>query len=132
MSQENVERIQAAHDAFNEGDLDTTVEFFDPEAVWVTYLMELEAREFRGRAALLDMWRGLRNNYEDFRIDPQEIIDGGDRMVVVVEARGIGPASGIAVHQRWAQLIFMRDGLIERVEPFPTRDEALKAAGLSE
>ena len=132
MSQENVERVLAAHEAFNRGDLDATVEFFHPEAVWIPYLAGLEGREFRGHAALLDMWRDLRQNYAGFQIDPQEVIDGGDRMVVVVEARTIEPRSGVEVRQKWAQLMSIRDDLIERVEPFPTREAALEAAGLSE
>ena len=127
-----MDRVLAAHEAFNRGDLDATVEFFHPEAAWIPYLAGLEGREFRGHAALLDMWRGLRQNYAGFRIDPQEVIDGGDRLVVVVEARTIEPRSGVEVRQKWAQLLSMRDDLIERVEPFPTRDEALEAAGLSE
>ncbi len=130
MSQENVERVVAAHAAFNRGDLDATVEFFHPEAVWIPYLAGLEGREFRGHAALLDMWRNLRQNYPGFQIDPQEVIDGGDRLVVVVEARMSEPRSGVEVRQKWAQLISIRDDLIERVEPFPAREAALEAAGL--
>jgi ketosteroid isomerase-like protein len=131
MSQDNVERVHAAHDAFNRGDLDAAVEYFHADAVWIPYLAGLEAREYRGHAALLDMWRNLREHLAGFRVDPQEVIDGGDWVVIVVEAQGSGPTSGVAVRQRWAQLMSIRDGLIERVEPFPTREEALKAAGLS-
>jgi ketosteroid isomerase-like protein len=132
MSEENVERLYAAHAAFNEGDLDAAVAFFHPEAVWIPYLAGLEAREYRGHAALRDMWRGLRESLVDFRIEPQEVIDGGDRMVVVVEGRGRGPSSGVEVRQRWAQVLYVRDGLVERVEPFPTREAALEVAGLSD
>ena len=132
MSQENAERVRSAHDAFNRGDLGATVEYFHPDAVWIPYLAGLEARVFRGHAELLSMWRNLRENFAGFRVEPREIIDCGDKVVVVVEAEGTGPESGAEVRQTWAQVITIRDGLIARVEPFPTRAEALEAAGLRE
>ncbi len=130
MASENVERIYAAHDAFNRGELETVAEYFQPDAVWIPYLMGLEAREYRGRDELLDMWRALRQNFVDFRIEPQEVIDGGDRVVLMVEAEGSGAGSGAVVRQRWAQVFTMRDGLIARVKPFATKAEAMTAARL--
>ena len=132
MTQENIERIRSAHVAFNRGDLDATVEYFHPDAVWIPYLAGLEARVFQGHAELLSMWRNLRENFADFRIEPREIIECGDKVVLVVEAEGTGPQSGAEVRQTWAQVISIRDDLIARVEPFPTRAEALEAAGVSE
>jgi ketosteroid isomerase-like protein len=80
------------------------------------------------------MWRDLNDNLgEAFRVEALEIIDCGDDVVVaVVEAQGTGTGSGAQVRQRWAQLYSVRDGLVARVKPFPDRDAAVRAAGLSE
>lgn len=124
---ENVERVQRAHDAFNRGDLEEVLEHFHPDAEWIPYLAGLEARSYRGHAALRDMWRSLRENFRDFRIEPREIIDRGEQLVLVVDAQGSGPHSGAEVKQTWAQVVTIRDGLISRVEPFSSRAEALRA-----
>jgi len=60
------------------------------------------------------------------------LIDVDDAVITVVEARGVGTSSGAEVHQTWAQMYSIRDGLIFRVEPFADKDAALEAAGLSE
>jgi ketosteroid isomerase-like protein len=50
----------------------------------------------------------------------------------VAEASATGGESGAEVGQTRAQVMTVRDGLIPRVDPYPDRDAALKAAGLSE
>ena len=93
----------------------------------------LEGPVFRGRAAILKMWNDIDDNLGGaFRVQLDELVDRGDQIVGVIEARGIGTGSGVEVRQRWAQLASLREGLIIRVEPFPTRAEALEAVGLSE
>ena len=133
MSQENVEVVKEAFAAFNRGDFETAVSAFDPEAEWIPYLGALEGSVFRGRAAILKMWNDIDDNLGGaFRVQLDELVDCGDQIVGVIEARGIGTGSGVEVRQRWAQLAALREGLIIRVEPFATRAEALEAVGLSE
>ena len=133
MLQENVEVVKEAFAAFNRGDFETAVSAFDPEAEWIPYLGALEGSVFRGRAAILKMWNDIDDNLGGaFRVQLDELVDCGDQIVGVIEARGIGTGSVVEVRQRWAQLASLREGLIIRVEPFPTRAEALEAVGLSE
>jgi ketosteroid isomerase-like protein len=133
MAQENVETVREAFAAFNRGDFETAVGAFDPEAEWIPYLSALEGSVFRGRAALLEMWNDINDNLGgNLRVELEELVDCGDQVVAVVEAIGSGTGSGVEVHQRWAQLASLRDGLIVRVEPFATRAAALEAAGLRE
>ena len=133
MSTENVERVRDAYAAFNRGDFEAAVSAFDPEAVWIPYLGALEASSYRGHEALLRMWTELNEALGgSLRLEVKELIDAGDSVIAVVEGRATGTASGAEVHQSWAQLVSLRNGLIVRVEPFPDRASALEAAGLAE
>jgi ketosteroid isomerase-like protein len=130
MSQENVDRVREAFAAFKRGDLETAVSVFHPEAEWYPYLGAREGDLYRGRDSLLKMWSDIKESFGgSFRIEPQEAIDCGEQVVLVVEARGTGSGSGAEVRQSWAQLATMQDGLVLRVEPFSDRDAALEAAG---
>lgn len=125
-----MDRVRAAFDAFNRGDFEAAVAVFHAEAEWHPYLGALEGNVYRGRDALLRMWLGIEESFGgSLRLEPQEFIECGDQVVVVVEAQGKGSGSGAEVRQSWAQLATMRDGFVFRVEPFPDRAAALEAAG---
>ncbi len=78
------------------------------------------------------MWADISGHLSGFRIEPQEFIDCGETVIVVVEAQGTGSGSGAAVNQRWVQLATISEGLVRRIEPFTTREEALGAAASSD
>jgi ketosteroid isomerase-like protein len=62
----------------------------------------------------------------------EESRDWGDRALVVTSHRARGRASGVPISQQTTQVMTLRDGKIVRQDFFPSRDEALEAAGLSE
>jgi ketosteroid isomerase-like protein len=132
MSQENVDLLRRNFAAFNEGDLDGAASIFRADAEWVPYLGGLAGEVHRGPDEIIRMWLDLNEHLSHFQNEPKEFIDCGERIVVVVEAVGKGTESGAEVRHRWAQVWSFRDGLVARVEPFPTRTQALEAVGLSE
>ena len=66
------------------------------------------------------------------RVEAEEIVDAGDRVVVMVHHSGRGRTSGIEVDQRYAMVWTVRDGRVMRMDLYPTRAEALEAVGLAE
>jgi hypothetical protein len=97
--------------------------------VWIPYLGQLGEDVYRSRDAIVQMWSDLRSHLSGFEIEPVELIGCGDQVVAVIEVSGIGSLSGAAVEDRWAQLYSIEDGLVRRMEVFPTREAALEAAG---
>jgi ketosteroid isomerase-like protein len=87
---------------------------------------------YHGHEGLRQVFREWHEAWESHKADVEELIDAGDdRVISVGTARGRGKASGIEVelpHQ--AGLWTIRDGRVIRVVWFPTREEALEAAGL--
>ena len=131
MSQENVEIVRAAIDAFNRGDVDTAFkdvipdfEYDQTRAVGIDRgVFDLE--QFQSLlATFTDSW-------ESFTIGADELIDAGDDVVMPFTnvARG---RDGIEVQARGVWVWTIRDGSIVRACLYQERQEALEAAGLAE
>ena len=129
MSEENIEIVRRSFAAFNAGDLETAASEFHPEVEWLPYIGRLGGDVYKGRDSVVKMWSDIKDHMSGFQIDPVEFIDCGEQVVAVIEVKGIGSLSGATVEQGWAQLYWMSDGLVRRMEPFPTREAALEAAG---
>jgi ketosteroid isomerase-like protein len=137
MSEENLEIVRRVYEGVNSRDTAAVLALYDPDVEW-----EFARSPFRAFVRH-DTYRGfdglrafLRERYEDAwqSIDDHldELIDAGDHVITVVTSRGRGRASGLDVERTHAGLWSLRDGKIVRVAWFPTRAEALEAAGLSE
>jgi ketosteroid isomerase-like protein len=86
-----------------------------------------------GKEAALDLYRDYWDTWDDYVLEPAEVIDAGqDQVVVVLQQRGSGKASGAPFERSWCVVSTLRDGRIVRIEHFTERREALQAAGLSE
>jgi ketosteroid isomerase-like protein len=79
-----------------------------------------------GVAEAVRRWTGA---WAEFEFDVQELIDAGDRVVMVLRQVGRGKGSGAPVEMTMGWLYELRDGKIVRVSMFADREEALAAAG---
>jgi ketosteroid isomerase-like protein len=131
MSQENVESIRRAFQAFNERDVDAMLADWadDVEMHLVGGFADLMGTEFKGHEGVrrwCDEW--VEN--VDVRVEIEEIHDAGDRVVLVARAVGAGEASGAPVALRGGQIYTFREGLVISVDNYYEASEALEAAGL--
>ena len=133
MSQEDVEVVRQAFDRFNRRDLAGAVAVFELDAEWVPYLAALEEEIYRGRDDIERMWIEVLRAVPDFRIEfVQVVADSPGTVVVEVEFRGMGKASGADVRTTVFQAASFRAGKVTRVQGFRTAAEALEAVGLRE
>jgi hypothetical protein len=63
-------------------------------------------------------------------LNHERLIDVGDRVVVLQPFGGRGRASKVHVQAQGALIFTVRDGLMQPIEIFTDRREALRAAGL--
>ena len=132
MSQENVEIVRAAWDAWNRGDWDEWRSYLSPD-------LELDASsnlgEWRGVYRGLDqVERGMqrfREPWKSVRLEIDELIDAGDHVVQRGTMHLVG-RDGIELQARGAFCWTFRDGVINRGLSSNEFDDVLKAAGLSE
>jgi ketosteroid isomerase-like protein len=85
-----------------------------------------------GHDGYLKVWRGWLDAFEDIRLEPEELLDLGDKLLVTIRTRGHGSGSGVAVGREQFQLFHLRRGLVVWQQDFSDRSEALEAAGLRE
>jgi uncharacterized protein len=131
MSQENVELVRRIYDRWSRGDFSVGTDLMAPDFEWQQYAEAVEPGSHRG-AAVGGALEKIFEVYGDFRIEPEEVLDAGDKVVVLGRSRGTARGSGMELDQRFAFVWTVRDGKLARIEVYADRRDALEAAGLSE
>ena len=133
MSQENVDLVRDVYAAWASGDREKALEFLDPKLTIDATRRVLNPDTYVGIEGLGRMLAETNDVWEEFRFEPLEFIDAGDRVVVIGRLFGKGRGSGIEVDQPIAGIWTVRDGRVVRWEVgYTDRAEALEAVGLSE
>jgi len=74
----------------------------------------------------------VEKTWEEHRVEPQELIDAGDRVVLFLREYQRGKRSGIELVIETAVVFDLRKGRVVRIQGYMDRAEALKAVGLSD
>jgi hypothetical protein len=131
MSQENVEIVRRHMEAYLAGDNETALAAYDQDVEFDASIRP-EGHVYRGREGVAEAMRVWSGTWEDWRVELEEIVDAGDRVLVIVWESGRGKGSGLEINQRVYSLFTLRDGAIVHWKGFLDRAQALEAAGLSE
>jgi len=132
MSQENVEIVRRAMDAFNRHDLDGAMRDTDPEVeVDWSRSIGVEAGIYRGREAARGFWRTWFDMFERVVVSPDEFIEC-DEHVVVPNTAHLWGRDGVKVEAHSVSVVTLRNGRILEWRLYQKRAEALEAVGLSE
>jgi uncharacterized protein len=131
MSRENVEVVQRFVNHWNESGEPPWAEI-DPDAVWVIDPSSFVAGTYRGHEGIRALLRLTAEVFDDFRYEVDEMVDAGDSVVVLGRIHARGVQSGATGAQHGALLFEIRDGRIVAYRSYLHRDEALKAAGMSD
>jgi uncharacterized protein len=132
MSEENVEVVRRAVEAYEHEGLDGSMRYYAPEIEWSTTDASIERATYRGHDGVRRFFGSFDREFDDLRFDVDELIDAGDQVIVTIRIGGRGRASGAPVDRTWSYVCSLRDGMIYRVRTYTERAEALEAAGLEE
>jgi ketosteroid isomerase-like protein len=133
MSQENVEALRRAFDAFSRGDLDAAVADAAPDVEYVTAgVIPGQARVTRSAEELKEAIRWLSDAFADSRLVAEEILDAGEKVLGGFTLSGRGKASGVETSMTLWQVWTFKEGKFIHGQGFTNREQALEAAGLSE
>ena len=133
MSQENVEIVRAAIDAWNRRNFDALMNLVheDVELHLIDGFADLAGAEFRGRDAVFKFWRDFIGTVGgDFEVETTH--HAGDRVVTVGTIKGAGGTSGAPSTIRFGQVWILRDGKVSQMDSYYRAKEALEAVGLRE
>ena len=92
----------------------------------------LEGTIYRGPDAGTQYCTAVDQSWENLRWEVEDVRDRGEQILVLGHIRGEGRDSGVAIDARGGWLAYVTDGRITSFQTFANRNEALKAAGLSE
>jgi ketosteroid isomerase-like protein len=131
MSQENVEVVRAAFEAWNAGDMDALRDLYDPDVIVRAPAGWPEPGPFVGREAVMRQFEQLRETWDADALEPtSDFIDAADRVAVrmIWHGAGRGPEADL----EWTTVDTVRKGKVVFIEYFWDHAEALETLGLSE
>jgi ketosteroid isomerase-like protein len=134
MSQENVEAVEDAYKAFADEGLDRFLEHWTDDLDHRSIPGAPDDRgPIHGKDAMRAYVQDWVDTFDEFRLEPVELIDvGGDVIVAVLRYGGRAKLSGIETDETFGVVFTIRDRKIMRGREYTTRQQALEAAGLSE
>ena len=132
MSEENIEIVRGALDAWNRQDDEAALQLFSADTELDASGRILNPDIYTGIEGFMRFRRDIAEAWDRFELEIEDLFDSGSLVVVFVRSIGKGRASGIEVDFRSAWLVTVSDQKITRVRLYRERKEALEAAGLSE
>ncbi|MFL5870201.1 MAG: nuclear transport factor 2 family protein [Solirubrobacterales bacterium] len=123
----DVDWLRATFERFNEtGEMDFSRA--DPEIELHSRPDVPDATVWRGVDGVRGFFERTAESFDPIRWEPREFTEHGRHVVVRCHIVAYGAASGAPIEIDEAQLWTFRDGLLIRIQGFPTIDEAYAAA----
>jgi ketosteroid isomerase-like protein len=127
---ENAEVVRGALETFNREGVEAALAYFDPEVEWLGPPEWLEKHLYKGHDGIREIATVWAESFQEFRLDLEELIDAGDRVVALVYQRGRIKGGGTRIEQRIGYNWEVRNGKGVRVQVYFSWEEARRAAGL--
>ncbi|MFL5656656.1 MAG: nuclear transport factor 2 family protein [Ktedonobacteraceae bacterium] len=133
MNKHIIEGIRRAYDAFSRGDIQGAVEAVDlaPDILWSEPEDFYAGGTYRGPQGVAEYLTLSNNASEKVQSLPEEILEVGDKIVVLVHFQAWPKGGGQMREGRIADVYTVQDGKIIQMQAYRDPEEARKAVGLS-
>ena len=127
MPSESFEIVERAHEALNSGDIDALVDLCDDG-----FLLDMSDRVFNpavydGHEGIRRFYAEVRDVWETYVWEPEELIDMGSQVVALLRSTGRGRESGVEVERETAIIWSVQDGRLTALRFYRNRNEALRS-----
>jgi uncharacterized protein (TIGR02246 family) len=130
VSEQDVQLVRGVFDAINRRDVQAVLDAYHPDADMSTLTSELvQGKAYRGHSGIREYFSSFADVWEKLRLEPQDIHDLGDRILVVGRWSSVGKESGAEVESPAAWLFGVRDGRIVFTRAYRDAEEALGDSG---
>jgi ketosteroid isomerase-like protein len=135
MSQ-NVELVRQAIETNRSDDLEARIDpdlpLWDPSCEYTSVIAALEPHTYRGHDGIRRYFSDLADRWAEWRSEAEEVFDmSPDTVFATIRFRAIGKDSGVPIEARLGSVFVLSRGKLLRGRTYPSREEALEAAGLS-
>jgi ketosteroid isomerase-like protein len=127
MSQENLEIMRAALEAFNRRDGEKLSALMDDDAEIVPVRSAVDRTVFRGVDAGSQYCAAVDQTWADLRWEVDELRDGPDWVLALGHIRGRGRDSGAIIDASAGWVARFQNGMITTFQTYSDRDDALTA-----
>ena len=132
MARSNVDIVRDSFETLAVQGVDGFLEYIHPDFVSVAPPeLSVEPQTYRGHEGVkrwFDLWYEA---VDEVRLEPEEIIDAGEKVVVPLRIVVRGHDSGIEVGQSLTWVSTLRDGLVVHMETYASKEAALQALGMN-
>ena len=130
MPEERVELARRLIELFNAGEREELKRITAEDAEIVPLRAALEGTVYRGPDALDQFWAAIDESWETVRMDPDEIMQRGERVLVVGRLQGRARQSGMDVDSPMAWVMTFENGKVASVRTYVSVAAAREAAEL--
>ena len=133
MASDLLERIRAAYGAWNEGELERTLEFLAPDVEWHTSASFPGTQPlYRGHEGFKLFWTHLHEPWEQIHVEIESYQREDEVAILRIRFHGTGKDSGVDVDLPWFQVLVIEDDLVTRSALDRTVGDALEALDVSD
>lgn len=132
-SQEDIEIVARAIDAWNGGDVEGFLAAWHPNCQWRPAFpkgTEGTGSVFEGMDGMRTAWDNVRAVWSVYRVEPQDVRWVGDELLVLGRVVVRGAASGVEINSDWSAVTRFEDGKILTAWDWLDHASALEAVGL--
>jgi ketosteroid isomerase-like protein len=130
----NAQMIRGLYDSFAKGDVPAVMAAFDPQISWneaESLPTFSEKNPYRGPQAILNgVFMRIPQVWDNFRITVENVVDGGDSVVVLGRYSGVGKATGQPLNAQFAHVWTVRDGKITSFQQYTDTAQMARVSGL--
>ena len=128
MAESILERLRAGYGAWNEDDLDKTLDFLAEDVEWLTSASFPGTRPvYSGHDGFRQFWQHLHEPWDDVHVEIESYTREGEVAILRIRFHGTSKASGVSVDLPWFQAVVIEDDLIKRSALDRTVGDALEA-----
>src|SRR5207248_2684112 len=125
MTEANVATLRRGYDALNRGDVSGVLALIDDEITWDPGELTPDSGSATGgRAGFESLIRSWIEAFDEFRVEPVDVIEHPPFLLAVVRQSGRGRASGLDIAIEIAHMWTVEDGRAVRFESYRSADEA--------
>jgi ketosteroid isomerase-like protein len=133
VSEQNIETLRRAVEAYNARDVDAFIAFFDPSVELHSAFSAVGGADYHGYEGLHKFFGDFGQAWgDDLHVEPEGYFDLGDQVISSYVVHGRRPQTGVDVELPSALIASFRDGRIVRLKAYAHREDAFADLDVSE
>jgi ketosteroid isomerase-like protein len=128
VSQSNVDLVRKGLEDLRQRGVEGVIDLIHPEfEAEAPPDLAVEPDVYRGRDGVRRWFSSFSDAVDDVRLEPDEFLEVGDKVVVPLRIVVKGHESGIEAAQALTMVWTIRDGMVIRMDAYPDKSSALEA-----